>query len=118
MTKHQLLTPVVLIALALVSEAQAQVLFNTPDGPLMVRPHLGRAQPLRAPVAMVAPTAPGHYGGGFIELLMTGRDPGPGLRQASPNVQAGRHITAASRRPSGRYPPRRRSALSSPDRRL
>jgi lipoprotein-anchoring transpeptidase ErfK/SrfK len=93
MTKHQLVTPVVLIALALIGEARAQVLFNTPDGPVMVRPHLGRPQPSRAPVAIAAPTAPGHYGGGFIELLMTGRDPGPGLRQASPNVQAGRHIT-------------------------
>jgi lipoprotein-anchoring transpeptidase ErfK/SrfK len=93
MTKHQLVTPVVLIALALIGEARAQVLFNTPDGPVMVRPHLGRPQPSRAPVAMAAPIVPGHYGGGFIELLMTGRDPGPGLRQASPNVQAGRHIT-------------------------
>ena len=45
------------LAIALGSgAAQAQVTYNQPRG--------------------------GQYGGGFIELLMTGRDPGPGARQA------------------------------------
>jgi lipoprotein-anchoring transpeptidase ErfK/SrfK len=136
-------------------EAHAQAIFNTPDGPVMIRPHLGRSQPARAPipdfiaasapvavsapvvvpvavpapvpvpaavavpVAMAAPppiplpaavaivaapmatgpaarpvraaaasrasaeptpAEPGQFGGGFIEMLMTGRDPGPGVR--------------------------------------
>jgi lipoprotein-anchoring transpeptidase ErfK/SrfK len=94
MAKHPLLT-LILIGLALVGEARAQVVFNTPDGPLTVRPHLGRAQPPRAPRPMVAPAAAsGQYGGGFIELLMTGRDPGPGLRPAYPTVHGGGHIAA------------------------
>jgi lipoprotein-anchoring transpeptidase ErfK/SrfK len=38
------------------------------------------AGPARGPAAEPAPADPGQYGGGFIEMLMTGRDPGPGVR--------------------------------------
>jgi lipoprotein-anchoring transpeptidase ErfK/SrfK len=79
------LIPAVTLALgvALIGEAHAQAVFNTPDGPVMFRPHVGRAQP--------APVPAGHYGGGFIELLMTGRDPGPGIRPVPPAAGYHRH---------------------------
>ncbi len=132
------------VGIACPSNAEAQAVFNTPDGVIVLRPHLGRAPvaapsapvhiraaaalddlddaPVAAPVqplvaavmvpveapppprlaaperiavqaAALAPmTAPGRapeaapveagsYGGGFIEMLMTGRDPGPEARQ-------------------------------------
>jgi lipoprotein-anchoring transpeptidase ErfK/SrfK len=73
------------MGIAVAGEAQAQAVFNTPEGPVMIRPRIGRAQPVRAqePLAGAVPAA-GHYGGGFIEMLMTGRDPGPGVRPAHP----------------------------------
>jgi lipoprotein-anchoring transpeptidase ErfK/SrfK len=115
--RNLVISAVLPLALVLAGEAQAQAIFNTPDGPVMFRPHIGRAQPApmpvaapavvpaQAPVAMVAAPPPsrgrtrpagppspeaaapiqaGHYGGGFIEILMTGRDPGPGIRPAYP----------------------------------
>ncbi len=98
------------LAVAFAGEAHAQAVFNTPDGPVMFRPHIGRARPapeIEAAPAVVpvaaaarpsrqtarppAPVGPGQYGGGFIELLMTGRDPGPGIRP----VPGDRHRLAA-----------------------
>ena len=108
--KNLVLKSAFALGVLLAGEAHAQVYFNTPDGPLLFRPHLGRAQPAavpvraiavpaapptvtvvpmvapppaapaRAPAEASAPAAPGQYGGGFIEMLMTGRDPGPGIR--------------------------------------
>ncbi len=88
-------------------EAQAQAVFNTPDGPVMFRPRIGRAQPIQAPppptVASPAP-APGQYGGGFIELLMTGRDPGPGVRPAYPGAVQGGRVAALPAAPEAQEP--------------
>ena len=100
--RHLILRSVFASAVVLGGAANAQTVFNTPDGPVIFRPHLGRAQPalpapppfvapvsapapavVPAPAAALAPPEPdadGRYGGGFIEMLMTGRDPGPGVR--------------------------------------
>jgi lipoprotein-anchoring transpeptidase ErfK/SrfK len=100
-------------------EAHAQAVFNTPDGPVLFRPHIGRATapaPARGPVVAVvsappatrvqarhrslagepapAPVAAGHYGGGFIEMLMTGRDPGPGIRPVHPGAAQRQGVAA------------------------
>jgi lipoprotein-anchoring transpeptidase ErfK/SrfK len=73
------------------SDARAQALFNIPDGPTTFRSHAGRATtpallPMRAPFPglVVAPVTAGRDGGGFIERLMTGQDPGPGIRPLPP----------------------------------
>jgi lipoprotein-anchoring transpeptidase ErfK/SrfK len=92
------LKAVVMLGLVATGEAaQAQAVFNTPDGPVLFRPRLGRAQPAPASVPLAPPAvaAPRQYGGGFIELLMTGRDPGPGLRPAYPAAVYGGQRTAA-----------------------
>ncbi len=95
--KSLVIKSVLLMGIIAAGEAQAQAVFNTPDGPVVLRPRLGRAEPVHAPVPVAAPvpTAPGHYGGGFIEMLMTGRDPGPGVRSAYPSAGYGGHRTAA-----------------------
>ena len=96
--RNLVLRSVLSLGVAAAGEAEAQAVFNTPDGPLMFRPHIGRAHvapaPVRAPfpagavapagVLAPAPLPAGSYGGGFIEMLMTGRDPGPGIRPIPP----------------------------------
>jgi lipoprotein-anchoring transpeptidase ErfK/SrfK len=105
--RNQVLTSVLSLCIAAAGEAQAQAVFNTPDGPVTVRPYLGRAHgipaPERAPSAISvpahaplgAPAASGNYGGGFIEMLMTGRDPGPGIRPMPPGPYYGQPGLAA-----------------------
>jgi lipoprotein-anchoring transpeptidase ErfK/SrfK len=117
--RNLVLRSVLLLGVAAAGDAQAQAVFNTPDGPLMFRPRLGRGQvpsgmPMGAPppVAIVPPAgavAPaamgGDYGGGFIEMLMTGRDPGLGVRPMPPGY--GRQGLAALPDPRQGYGVRR-----------
>jgi lipoprotein-anchoring transpeptidase ErfK/SrfK len=95
--KNLVIRSVLLMTIIAAGEAHAQAVFNTPDGPVVLRPRLGRAEPVHAPVPVAAPVpaARGHYGGGFIEMLMTGRDPGPGVRSAYPSAGYRGHRTAA-----------------------
>ena len=74
-------------ALAAAGSAEAQVIYNQPPA--------------------------GSYGGGLVELLMTGRDPTPGVRQRvypaasptgefyQPRAPQGSHIAAVSSAPTG-----------------
>ncbi len=73
------------LALALGSgAAQAQVMYNQPRS--------------------------GQYGGGFIELLMTGRDPGPAARQPSAPATAYRYADPFGEPAPEPQPERRRTA--------
>jgi len=102
--RNLVLRSILLMGVVVAGEAQAQAVFNTPDGPVMVRPRIGRAQPARAPLASPAP-AQGSYGGGFIEMLMTGRDPGPGVRQAYPaGAYGGQRMAALPGAPEAQQP--------------
>jgi lipoprotein-anchoring transpeptidase ErfK/SrfK len=102
--RNLLLRSILLVGVVIAGEAQAQAVFNTPDGPVMFRPRLGRAQPAHAPLASPAP-AQGQYGGGFIEMLMTGRDPGPGVRPAYPaGPYGGQRMAAVPGAPEAQEP--------------
>ena len=105
--KNLVIRSVLLMAAIAAGEAQAQAVFNTPDGPVMFRPRLGRAQPARVPAPVASP-APGHYGGGFIEFLMTGRDPGPGVRPAHPAASYGSRAATLPAAPEAQEPAIRR----------
>jgi lipoprotein-anchoring transpeptidase ErfK/SrfK len=97
--KHLVVASALLLGATVAAQAQTQTVFNTPDGPVMFQPRIGRAQVAPAPLPMavpiapaaarpygelgraqvggpVAPAAPRSYGGGFIEMLMTGSEPG------------------------------------------
>jgi lipoprotein-anchoring transpeptidase ErfK/SrfK len=82
--KHLVIASALLLAAAAgEAQAQTQTVFNTPEGPVTFQPRIGRAQVAPAPLpaaAPMAPVAPRSYGGGFIEMLMTGGEPGPGAR--------------------------------------
>jgi lipoprotein-anchoring transpeptidase ErfK/SrfK len=79
-------------ALVGAGEASAQARFNDPDATATVRSRVAQ----NAFPGLVQPQASAAYGGGFIELLITGRAPGRTARAAPvPSYGAGRRQVAA-----------------------
>jgi lipoprotein-anchoring transpeptidase ErfK/SrfK len=100
--KKLILRSALSIVVMVAGEAHAQAVFNTPDGPVTFRPRIGRAQPARVQALAPVPATQGSFGGGFIEMLMTGRDPGG--RPAYPAPYRGQAVAALPASPEAHEP--------------
>ncbi|KAA2244307.1 L,D-transpeptidase [Salinarimonas soli] len=102
-----LTTGLVLAGIAAAGDARSQALANEPPAPIEQALEPAATGTLRRPAPAPAPQSSG-LGGGFLELLLTGRDPTTGARALRPEPMVPTALVPPMPRPLEASPPRER----------